>query len=267
MKMTECFELAKKRKITSGTKEWADYNVNCIKGCYNNCRYCYAKVMARRFGRSTDDAWKNMKIKKSVLSKNFKKRPGRVMFPSTHDIFHISPFKEACFTVLGRLLESKNDVLITTKPRLIIIQEIVQKFNPYKKQMQFRFTLTSIEDKLLEFWEPNAPRIKERLASLRHAFLRGFKTSVSIEPFLDYDPTELVETIATFTTESIWIGRMNYIPRKNLSNEEKPYYNRIRKNYETSHLWELYNKLKKYPKVRFKDSVRIQLGIWSRNRC
>lgn len=73
MKMTECFELAEKRKITSGTKEWADYNVNCIKGCYNNCRYCYAKVMAKRFGRSTDDTWKNMKIKKEMLSKDFKK--------------------------------------------------------------------------------------------------------------------------------------------------------------------------------------------------
>jgi DNA repair photolyase len=35
----------KQRKITSGTREWADYNVNCVAGCYNNCRYCYAKVM------------------------------------------------------------------------------------------------------------------------------------------------------------------------------------------------------------------------------
>ncbi len=267
MKLRECFELAEKRKITSGTKEWADYNVNCIKGCYNNCRYCYAKVMAKRFGRSTDDTWKNMEIKTDLLSKNFKKWPGRVMFPSTHDIFDISPFKEACFIVLRKLLESGNDVLITTKPRITIIQEIDQQFSHYKEQIQFRFTLTSIEDKLLEFWEPNASRIKERLVSLKYAFRRRFKTSISIEPFLDYDPTELIETIAPFTTESIWIGRMNYIPRKNLSNEEKPYYNKIRKNYETNHLWELYNKLNRRPKVRFKDSVRIQLGIRTRNRC
>lgn len=182
------------------------------------------------------------------------------MFPSTHDIFDASPFKEVCFTVLDRLLESQNDVLITTKPRLVIIKEIAHHFSHCKEQIQFRFTLTSIENKLLEFWEPNAPRIKERLASLKHAFQRGFKTSVSIEPFLDYDPTELIEAIVPFTTESIWIGRMNYIPRKNLSNEEKPYYNKIRKNYDTRHLWELYTKLKERPTVRFKDSIRIQLG-------
>jgi DNA repair photolyase len=42
---------AKGREITSGTKEWADHNVNCIRGCSNDCRYCYAKIMAKRFGR------------------------------------------------------------------------------------------------------------------------------------------------------------------------------------------------------------------------
>lgn len=75
MKMVEHIELAKKQKITSGTKEWADYNVNCIKGCYNNCRYCYAKMMAKRFGRSTDDTWENMEVQENILSKISKSDP------------------------------------------------------------------------------------------------------------------------------------------------------------------------------------------------
>jgi len=218
-------------------------------------------MMAKRFGRCTEDTWKNMKIREDILNKRFQKRPGRVMFPSTHDIIDVSPFKEACFTVLGRLLESRNDVLITSKPRLNIIQELDYQFGHYKGHMQFRFTINSINDELLEFWEPNAPRFKDRFDSLEYAFKRGFKTSASIEPFLDYDPVELVETIKPFITESIWIGRMNYIPRKNLSREEEPYYNAIRKNYENNHLWEVYNKLKEYPLIRFKDSIRIQLGL------
>jgi len=152
MTLAKCLKPFKKRKITSGTKEWADYNVNCIKGCYNNCRYCYAKMMAKRFGRSMDHTWKNMTIRKEVLNKNFKRRPGRVMFPSTHDMFDISPFKEACFIVLKKLLESGNDVLITTKPRLTIIQEIDRQFSHCKEQIQFRFTITSSNDKLLLQW-------------------------------------------------------------------------------------------------------------------
>jgi DNA repair photolyase len=265
--MKEHFEQATRRKITSGTKEWADFNVNCVKGCYNDCRYCYAKMMAKRFGRNERTTWRNMKIREDVLRKNFKKLPGRVMFPSTHDIFDISPFKEVCFIVLRKLLESRNEVLITTKPKLTIIQGIDHEFCQFKEQIQFRFTLTSINDELLKFWEPNAPRFKERLTSLEYAFSRGFKTSVSIEPFLDYDPAELIETITPFTTESIWIGRMNYISRKNLSKEEKPHYNRIRKNYETSHLWEIFNKLNGHPRIKFKDSIKIQLGIETNGKC
>jgi len=260
--MTECARAiqTRKRKITSGTKEWADHNVNCITGCYNNCRYCYAKIMAKRFGRNTHDNWKNMEVREDVVCKSFRKLSGRVMFPSSHDIFDISPFKEACFTVLGKLLESGNEILVTTKPRFKIIQDITLQFGHFKDQVQFRFTITSSNDRLLEFWEPNAPRFKERLACLEYAFRKGFKTSVSIEPFLDYDPIELIERISPFTTDSIWIGRMNYIPRKNLSKEEEPYYYEIRKNYETHHLWEIYTRLKGNSKMRFKDSVTNQFA-------
>jgi DNA repair photolyase len=250
-----------KRKITAGTREWADYTFNCIRGCYNDCRYCYAKTMAKRFNRTADGSWKRMKIRREILKKHIKKLPGRVMFPSTHDIFATPPFKDACFTILGRLLENGNEVLITTKPRLGIVKEICEEFGQYMNQMQFRFTITSIDDELLAFWEPNAPRFRERMDSLKYAFMKKFKTSVSIEPFLDYNPRELVEMIAPFITESIWIGRMNYIPRKIPSKKIAPFYCKIRRNYTRAHVRELYDDLKDHPKVRFKDSVRIQLGL------
>jgi len=206
-----------------------------------------------------------MEVQEDAICKDFKKQSGRVMFPSTHDIFDISPFKEACFTVLRRLLESGNDILITTKPRFSIIQDINLQFSRYKDQMQFRFTITSDNDRRLKFWEPNAPRFKERLTSLKYAFRKRFKTSVSIEPFLDYDPTKLVEKITPFTTESIWIGRMNYISRKHLSEEEEQHYHEIRKNYEPRHLWKIYSRLNGKPKIKFKDSIRNQLGRASKD--
>jgi DNA repair photolyase len=249
-----------KHKVTSGTKEWADTNFNCIIGCLNDCRYCYAKMMARRFGRSTTSSWKDMRIRKEVLAKKMNKLSGRIMFPSTHDIVETSPFKEACFSALENILFSQNTVLVTTKPRFEVIKEINSKFSSYKEQIQFRFTITSIHDDMLLFWEPNAPLFKERLSCLEFAFSKGFKTSVSIEPFLDFDPIPLIEKIAPFTTESIWLGRMNYIGSKNLSNEELSYYTQVRKNYETKHLLEIWNTLKCYPKIRFKDSIRNQIN-------
>lgn len=115
-----------KREVTSGTREWADYNINCIKGCYNNCRYCYAKVMAKRFGRCTEETWKDMEINKLVLNKKFRKYNGRVMFPSSHDIIDHPGIKDICFSVIERLLEVGNELLVTTKPQLSITQAITE---------------------------------------------------------------------------------------------------------------------------------------------
>jgi len=250
-----------KRKITSGTREWADYNVNCAKGCANNCRYCYAKMMAKRFGRCTEENWKNMEIRRNIVEKKFRKFNGRVMFPSSHDIVDLPEIKEACFTVIKNLLEVGNELLITTKPKPSIIKEIIERFGAYKSQIQFRFTITSSNEQLLSFWEPNAPTFEERLESLMYAYQEGFKTSVSIEPFLDYEPQNLVKTIAPYVTESIWLGPMNYIPRNNIPEKDRPQYEKIRKNYEISHLKEIYEDLKDFPKIRFKDSMAIKLNL------
>jgi DNA repair photolyase len=259
--MDQHLKKPKMKKITSGTREWADYNVNCIDGCFNDCRYCYAKLMANRFGRTKNKSWKVMRVRKDAVVKNYGLLPGRVMFPSSHDIFDFPLIEKACFIVLEKLLKSGNHVLLTTKPRFSIIQKIDKLFNKYKERLQFRFTITSYNDELLKFWEPNAPLFEERMESLKYAFYRKYKTSVSIEPFLDYNPQVLVKVVEHYSTESIWIGKMNYIPRHNIHDDEVLFYNEIRKNYETNHLKDIYNDLKDFPKIRFKDSIRIKLGI------
>jgi DNA repair photolyase len=202
-----------------------------------------------------------MTLRKEDVAKEYRRFSGRVMFPSSHDIFDIPEFEEATFTILSKLLKNKNNVLIATKPRLNVIKHIDESFSNNKKNIQFRFTITSQQDNLLKFWEPNAPRFRERMESLRFAFQKGYKTSVSIEPFLDYNPVELVELVEPFTTESIWLGKMNYIPRKNILLIERKYYDNIRKNYEIKHLWDIYFQLKDNPLIRFKDSIRTKLGI------
>ena len=247
--------MKKTRKITSGTKEWADYNVNCIQGCANDCSYCYAKMMGKRFGRCTEENWKKMIVRKKAIEKKYKKFDGRVMFPSSHDIVDIPYVKKACYIVLQKLLKSGNEVLITTKPRLNVTKEIIQKYATYKDNIQFRFTITSNNDDLLSFWEPNAPKFEERKESLIYTKESGFKTSGSIEPFLDYMPQNLVTELQPYVTESIWIGPMNYIPRNNILSKYVDKYNEIRKNYEASNLLAIYDDLKNNELIRFKDSL------------
>lgn len=255
--MERCNKKSRQQTKITGTREWADYNVNCISGCINDCRYCYAKNMAKRFGRATDETWKIMRVNQSKVKKNYTKKNGRIMFPSSHDITDEPQIQDACFDVLQNLLVNGNDVLVTTKPRFSVIKNIVSKFERFQETMQFRFTITSLNDELLKFWEPNAPQFDERIESLKLAFNHGFRTSVSMEPFLDYNPEQLVKQVEPFCTESIWIGKMNYIQRNNLTSSESEYYEKIRENYTLEHLEEVYELLKENSKIRFKDSFGI----------
>lgn len=244
-----------RKRITLGTKEWADSNVNCYSGCSNDCKYCYAKKMAIRFNRKTEDSWKIMIPNQKSIDKGYKKRKGRVMFPSSHDLTEESV--DNCLVVLEKLLKSRNMILITTKPRYGCIRLICDTFGKFKGQIQFRFTITSIDDELLEFWEPGAPSIKERFNSLKFAFSKGYKTSVSIEPFLDNNPYILVDKLIPFVTESVWIGKMNYVNSKNLSPKERIFYDKIKEINSKKNLIKIVNIAENYkkPVVRIKDSI------------
>jgi len=215
--------------------------------------------MAVRFGRKTEETWKEMELNKDAIHKNYRKRKGRIMFPSSHDITR--EILKPCAFVLRKLLSTGNEVLITTKPDLTCIYKLLSYLKPYKSQVQFRFTITSKDPKKLKFWEPGAPCIEDRLQSLKLARMKGFKTSVSIEPFLDKNPIPLILMLANDVTESIWIGKMNYIKANDLTPEEQKYYNFQRKICSWSNIQEIISQVQKLPqeiksKIRLKDSIR-----------
>lgn len=245
----------KTRKITLGTKEWADSNVNIYFGCSNNCRYCYAKKMAIRFKRKTEETWKIMIPNTKNINKEYRKRNGRIMFPSSHDITENS--LKNCLLVLKKLVNSDNDILITTKPSLKCIEAICDDFSRNKEKLQFRFTITSDDNNLLEFWEPSAPSFEDRLESVKKAFYQGFKTSISIEPFLDEDPFDLVDVLLPYTTESIWIGRMNYLSKSNFKTNELENYDYIKEINKNENLLKIIKKAEEYNDslIRIKDSI------------
>ena len=215
--------------------------------------------MTIRFGRKTENSWKFMELNSRNVEKDYKKRNGRIMFPSSHDI--TPSILESCLIVLNKLLSSGNEILITSKPHLSIVKEICETFQKYQNQIQFRFTIGSINNRLLNFWEPGVPEFEERLNSLRFAYDLNYKTSVSIEPFLDYDPVPLVTVIDPFVNETIWIGIMHYINRNKVNAADKPYYEDIRRNYTLEHVYEIYLTLKDNPHLRWKDSIKKMLTL------
>jgi len=153
---------------TLGTKEWAVKNVNFSVGCENNCKYCYAKAMAYRFGRIKNrEEWEYMRNKPEMAKKRFKKVEGWIMSPSSHDITEKNV--DLAIDVFRNILIAGNKLLIVTKPRFECIKKICVSLDPYRKQILFRFTIGSNNTLTLRYWETNASGFEERLASLRFA--------------------------------------------------------------------------------------------------
>jgi len=210
---------------TKGTKEWATRNVNFSEGCSNGCLYCYARKMAHRFGRRSWNDWPNMNNKSEMANRRFQKRDGWIMSPSSHDITWQNV--KLAINVFYNILKAHNNLLIVTKPDPLVIKKLCEELLfAYREQVLFRFTISSLDDRILSYWEPGAPSAQKRLAALRYAFMNNYNTSVSIEPFLDENVVELVKTLLPWVTDTIWIGPMNkvHVPKKLWTEKEEELY-------------------------------------------
>jgi len=248
---------------TYGTREWAVRSVNCCDGCSHDCLYCYAKYMAARRpkNRIPVDRWSEERIRQKDVNRDHRYREGRTMFPSSHDI---TPTNfDACFSVLKKLLESGNQVIVVLKPHLEIVQRLCRELEPFKQQILFRFTITATDDKILSFWEPNAPRYEERKTALKLAFDAGFKTSVSVEPMLDSERIdELVEDLSPYVNDAVWIGKMNHLWRISIQGDGgKGEIERIKAGQTDERIWAIYNRHKHNPKIKWKESIKKVVGI------
>lgn len=241
-----------------GTYEWADSTINIINGCGHNCKYCFSREMASRFKRKDPNSWKDEELNLRQFTQRIPQKDGIIMFPSTHDITpdniqHTLPF-------IVRLLERGNRILIVSKPHLECVTRICSTCVQYRDQIMFRFTIGSKDNQILSFWEPNAPSYEERKESLMYAFNNGFRTSLSCEPMLDEKVETLIEDLQDYVTDTIWIGKMNFVIRRLRANgyndsESLAAANRILEIQSDEKIISLVNRLSDNPRIRWKDSI------------
>ncbi len=248
-----------KEKLKFGTEEWCSRTTNIISGCEHDCKYCYAKEIAIRFQRKTPSDWTKEVVNHKYLDKKFPKVEGRVMFPSTHDI---TPGNlQYSLEHLHSILSAGNEVLIVSKPHLWVIETICEVFKDYKDKILFRFTVGSIDNEVLLFWEPGAPMYEERKSALIHAFENGFQTSLSCEPMLDENVEDIVCDLQDFITETIWVGKMNFLHKRLKINGYSDKFTMQKANellamQSDEKILELVDKLNDNPKIRWKESIK-----------
>jgi len=253
-------EFDAKREGT-GTHEWAEVTENIARGCPNNCLYCYAAHSANRFGLRKRENWSTEELTKRAEITSYPARKGVVMFPSSHDI---TPFNLDAYVRVARLILAKgNRLLIVSKPRVECIDAMLLEFAGFEDQILFRFTIGSVNEELLRFWEPGAPSPGERIESLRRAFSAGFKTSVSIEPIVGgtQDAIDVVMATQEYVTDTIWIGKMNKV-RLRVGSEHDGAIKEIERLQSDGRIIQLYKHLQGFPKIRWKDSINEVISRW-----
>ena len=206
----ELNELIRTKRTQS---QWADKRINFITGCRNQCKYCYSCEMATRFQKRDPANWGNEIVRQKDVNRTIRKKHSRnVMFPSSHDI---SPnYLPEAIQVLRMILNSGNEVLVTSKPNFDCIKKICETFTGYRDKILFRFTIGSLDSLVLRFWEPKAPSFEERFECLKFAFNMGFKTSVSAEPLLDKGVHSLIRRLSPYITDTIWIGKAEQLRKR-----------------------------------------------------
>lgn len=252
-----------KKKTIRGTKEWAVAEINCCCGCSHGCRYCYARYdLVERKKYVTADEWAECQIIDEDVERQQLLYPGQVMFPTEHDI--VPENLDACISVIRNLLVAGNRVLIVSKPHLLCISRLCSEFAANKEMLLFRFTITARKKSVLSFWEPFAPAYAERKSCLEHAYNLGFATSVSVEPMLDTgDVVEMVDELLPWISHSIWLGKMNKIEQRVVSDSDAMVAEvaRINKGQSDEKLLELYQKLSHSAKVFWKESIKKVIGL------
>lgn len=228
------------------------YNILSVKSnCYNDCKYCYMKGMKKRFF-DTDIENLDMIVDEKKVKKAWKQNEdGKVyMFPSSHDIFdeYLDEYIETC----KKMLDSGNSILVVTKPRETCINRMIKEFEDYKDKVLFRLTITTVDEKIAKYYEPNAPTIRERIKCLRLLYENGYRTSVSIEPFLS-NPIKTVNDTEKYVTDDIWIGVMSGINTNNeIDDEHKKQLNMM---YSKQYINKIIDELKNNKKIFWKTSI------------
>jgi len=253
------------KNFLSGTKEWSVKNANFITGCKNDCKYCFSKAIIIHYNKKTQETWKEETVRQKDINRKWKLYGnGRVMFPSSHDI--TPAHLDDSIKFLQNILLPGNEVMIVSKPHLECIKKICDSFTDYKDKILFRFTIGSVNNDTLKFWEPGAPSFEERLASLMYAFDTGYQTSISAEPMLDNKIGEVINAVRPYVTHSIWLGKMNEMKSRlekntEITKELKVKANQIytwQSDYNIKDLYEIY---KNDPLIRWKAEIKKIVGI------
>jgi DNA repair photolyase len=201
--------------------EWFldDYSLNPYQLCEFNCVYCY--IRGSKYGE-------NMKnglavkvnaptlLEKELLRRARNKEYGFIALSSATEpwMYIEEKYKitRKCLEVIARF---RFPVHCLTKSSLIlrdvdILKEIDKNAilpedlrNKISNGILITFSFSTLDENLREIFEPNAPRIEERINAIKELKDEGFKVGIAFIPLLPFisDPEEQIEEMVKLAKE------------------------------------------------------------------
>jgi DNA repair photolyase len=187
-------------------KEYSPYALNIYIGCDYACRYCYIKNLYVNNEK--------VKLRENLISgleNQLKKQEinKQVLLSFLGDPYCIADIE---YKKTRETLEILNQydvpVAILSKGGNRILRDL-DLFKKFKK-IKVGATLTLLDKKQNEYYEPKAASTGERICVLRKLHQEGIRTWVSFEPVIDPEQTLKILELTKDFVDEFKVGKMNY---------------------------------------------------------
>ena len=191
-----------------------DYALNPYVGCEHACVYCFAPDVLHK----DPVKWgKEVGVRSNLptlLAKEIKNKRGVIGIGTVTDPYQ--PLEKSCLVTRKCLMEivrHDNPISVLTKSELVVRDiEIITA----TKRPEVGITITSVDDRISQAFEPGASLPSRRLEALRQLSEAGLNTYAMVGPVLpmlsDSDLKDLVCAIAKTGTKRLMMDRMRYRP-------------------------------------------------------
>ena len=187
---------------------------NPIHGCSHDCKYCWAKALAEKWGKSFEP-----QIREHFFKDKMPNDGTWIFVGSMGDTFCPGVPDAWIYRLLNFILtyQGNNKFLLMTKnPQRLMM------WRPLLEEIKGKVIIgTTIEtDRKTDQWS-KAPPTELRIDALNFAKILGFTTFVSMEPLSDFNLGTIGTWILRIDPEAVEIGLENYTHFTSPPSEDK----------------------------------------------
>jgi len=196
------------------SKEFAELGINIYRGCTHQCRYCYGAKMpflpAESYYAAASPVGNVAERLRKDVGKIGKNCP-EILMSFRGDVYQPTEMELGLTRqAIEVLIEHELPFTVLTKGGTRAIRDF-DLLEGYEKA-RFGTTLICWDQSMADYWEPNAPGVRERIRAIEQAYKRGISTWVSLTPVVDADQALRV-ICELHPIIGYWIvGKLNYIP-------------------------------------------------------